>query len=266
MSCIFLFKSEHHNNRREQSRGQTVDAKDQLAPSAITTTSENTATVISCSKLKPCSEGRKHIIPPPRQCESCGWRFPSQSQLNQHLHTHTGERPYVCRVPNCAKRFLQSSGRIYHERSAHSDSVPFICTQCGQRFKHAVLLRRHYIMHSGERPYVCSVCNASFSRLNGLKVHEMRHTGEKLCVCQTCQRRFMTKRQMKHHENAVHARLKPFVCTVCDRAFTLVSNMHVHMRTHTGEKPFDCTTCGLKFAHSGTLKNHLKTHADRNKT
>jgi len=202
----------------------------------------------------PSSDARRTCM-----CSECGRQCYSLSTLAAHMRTHTGERPYVCRVDGCTQRFAQSSTRAYHERT-HSDAAPHVCTDCGRRFKHAPLLALHSRVHSGARPYPCPDCPRAFRTLCRLKVHARSHSGERPFVCGQCTMSFNSTSGLRRHERAVHLGYKPFRCAVCDRAFTVPCNLRTHMRTHTGEKPFVCLVCGLRFSHSGTLKGHLQTH------
>eukprot|EP00470_Lotharella_oceanica_P004624 CAMPEP_0170175206 /NCGR_PEP_ID=MMETSP0040_2-20121228/8331_1 /TAXON_ID=641309 /ORGANISM="Lotharella oceanica, Strain CCMP622" /LENGTH=276 /DNA_ID=CAMNT_0010417115 /DNA_START=34 /DNA_END=864 /DNA_ORIENTATION=- len=47
-------------------------------------------------------------------CPYCRRLFKRKSNLNQHIRTHTNEKPYTCK--NCQRRFAHSSNRNSHQR------------------------------------------------------------------------------------------------------------------------------------------------------
>lgn len=77
-------------------------------------------------------------------CRFCSKAFSSPANLESHLRTHTGERPYGCSI-------------------------------CGKKFSQFWNLKIHKNIHTGERPYQCSLCPERFSDPSNLKKHEKRH-------------------------------------------------------------------------------------------
>lgn len=76
-------------------------------------------------------------------CTQCDKVFTHRGDLNKHLRTHSGERPYECPHPNCTKRFAHSSN-----------------------------LRRHTVVHSGDKPFNCDKCGRNFNRKDKLQLHQ----------------------------------------------------------------------------------------------
>ncbi len=50
------------------------------------------------------------------QCPHCSKRFRLVQYLNEHIYTHTGERPFVCAYPGCSKRFRQAGKLSIHKK------------------------------------------------------------------------------------------------------------------------------------------------------
>lgn len=64
------------------------------------------------------------------QCEQCGKVLSSQQNYRQHVHIHTGAKPFIC--PFCGLCFRQGSQLSLHKRT-HSlqsqapISIPLVC-------------------------------------------------------------------------------------------------------------------------------------------
>ncbi|XP_050360127.1 zinc finger protein 436-like [Nymphalis io] len=50
-------------------------------------------------------------------CPHCGRAFSTNRILNNHIRTHTGERPFVCDI--CSSKFTQKTALVVHKRSIH---------------------------------------------------------------------------------------------------------------------------------------------------
>ena len=79
------------------------------------------------------------------KCPFCMKVFPRSANLNRHLRTHTGERPYRCEF--CQRRFSISSNMQRHIRNIHQHERPFTCTICSQVFAQRTNLDRHMRRH-----------------------------------------------------------------------------------------------------------------------
>lgn len=145
----------------ETSRGFHTSVSFQLQPPVIDLSDESRPTQIlgqihgAQQFLDPCqgqgqggynSADMQHKVHKKRACicRFCSKVFSSPANLESHLRTHTGERPYGCTI-------------------------------CGKKFSQFWNLKIHKNIHTGERPYQCSLCPERFSDPSNLKKHQKRH-------------------------------------------------------------------------------------------
>ena len=129
-------------------------------------------------------------------CSYCGKCSASNSKLQIHIRTHTGEKPYQCQY--CGERFSVNSNLRTHIRT-HTGEKPYQCQYCGERFNQNITLRTHIRTHTGEKPYQCQYCGERFNQNSNLQTHIRTHTGEKPYQCQYCGERFKYKSTLYKH-------------------------------------------------------------------
>ncbi|RIB11300.1 hypothetical protein C2G38_1978482, partial [Gigaspora rosea] len=87
---------------------------------------------------------------------ACDWEgclrgqkpFTKRHKMYNHLRTHTGERPFVCNVNGCGKRFSRPDSLTTHVKT-HSNHRPYICSfkGCNKAYYHSRSLRKHEKTH-----------------------------------------------------------------------------------------------------------------------
>ncbi|XP_077546313.1 uncharacterized protein LOC144158970 isoform X2 [Haemaphysalis longicornis] len=74
------------------------------------------------------------------QCSYCPYNSCRRIDLEKHVRTHTGEKPYKCSCCPCA--FTQRPHLKVHMRS-HTGEKPFVCGLCASAFKWKHQLVKH---------------------------------------------------------------------------------------------------------------------------
>lgn len=116
-------------------------------------------------------------------CHICGKHIPCQSNLQNHMRVHTGERPYSCHY--CGKCFKLKGHMTEHIRT-HTGEKPFSCHICGKSFNRGSTLRKHVLAkHKEERPYKCGDCDELFTERLLMKRHMRKVHGVNLPTSQS---------------------------------------------------------------------------------
>ena len=159
-------------------------------------------------------------------CAICKAVMKSAQNVERHMHTHTGQKPFQC--PHCSAAFTQKSNCLRHMLKLHSSI----------QWRKLVKSRFSWLSQFDEKKSCLEVTSywfdSYFCLLQLLFEKQPIKLGPKCWSCPFCQ---ITKRNRAHVET--------------------------HIRVHTGEKPYSCPHCDSTFTVQSSCKRHiLKAHKD----
>ncbi|XP_063055062.1 zinc finger protein 256 [Engraulis encrasicolus] len=189
-----------------------------------------------------------------RPCSVCQQKFNNAFLLREHMHVHTGVRPYRC--AECDKQFCHLANYRAHLRS-HAQSTPVRCCVCQLAFESEERLQLHLQhTHFEDEFYQCDFCKRIFTSLKDCEIHVHNHRAEaQLPQCPKCGRRFKQDKALRRH---LHKRLcqRSYVCSDCGQSFRKKNALLRHSFTHLGMLPYTCTTCDTHFRLARFYRRH----------
>ena len=136
-------------------------------------------------------------------CDTCGRRFSSNRDLQEHNNRHAGVKPFLCYV--CGQAYYSSVSLHAHIKLAHFyEERKFVCQHCPKKFTTQKKLETHQDTHTGNKPHRCEHCGRGFADTSNLKCHIRIHTGEKPYVCTHCGYRCIQATALKKHIQCRH--------------------------------------------------------------
>ncbi|TPX31935.1 hypothetical protein SmJEL517_g04843 [Synchytrium microbalum] len=101
----------HHNNSAKKKHVEQSEKSSSSNSSVKALIPEPLVVLVGDDYRKRNESKRKYL------CDVCKKRFTRPSSLKTHMHSHTGERPFVCLFDNCSKRFSVLSNLRRHEKT-----------------------------------------------------------------------------------------------------------------------------------------------------
>ncbi|KAM0786429.1 hypothetical protein ACM66B_001893 [Microbotryomycetes sp. NB124-2] len=139
--------------------------------------------------------------------EDCDKAYTRPVRLEEHLRSHTGERPFAC--TECDATFQRDSHLKAHQRThLPASAKSYECQECDRKFWTGQHLRKHVeVMHRG-KTYDCSECDASFRKHHLLRAHVAEAHSAPGTLPFKCE-----------HDG-------------CDRSFKQLTHLKTHLKTH----------------------------------
>uniref|UniRef100_A0A8D9B9M8 Zinc finger protein 91 n=1 Tax=Cacopsylla melanoneura TaxID=428564 RepID=A0A8D9B9M8_9HEMI len=170
-----------------------------------------------------------------------------------------GVRKYKCPQPGCASSFQRFNALQEHMLS-HTGEKPYTCEACGKSFPLKRRLNAHYNKWHLGKGYRCHICGSTMSNAANFKDHLDSHRGEKKYTCETCGTGFAYKSSLYHHR-FTHIKDRTYPCTYCERKYQSPKTLKEHLKVHTnGDVRHICQTCGSEFHTRKNLLTHIRTH------
>ena len=112
-------------------------------------------------------KGPRHIPERPFPCLDCRKSFVRLSGLQ----THTYKYHSAATLTVCNRTFVQDSHYQLHALRTHSGDKPYQCRVCGEAFQESTSLQLHRSSYGDNRVYRCGYCDKKLSERHTLWMH-----------------------------------------------------------------------------------------------
>jgi len=176
-------------------------------------------------------------------CLVCDFSCGVQSELVQHMNSHSGEILFVC--DECDETFSTQSALDAHMK-IHDDGCSFECTS-----------------ENGSERFVKEQDSAAHGAANSEKETDEKEESnpteqEGHFMCLVCNfvcngEPNMIEHMQSHSEEPTHT------CVFCEETFSTLDLLKAHAKKHFDSKVYRCSDCSVDFVSEQLLAEHRKT-------
>ncbi|XP_045162403.2 zinc finger protein 62 homolog isoform X2 [Mercenaria mercenaria] len=203
---------------------------------------------------------------------NCGRKFSCKGQVQDHLVTHTSERPFKCH--DCSKCFKYNRDLTHHKKEVHwhkrSRKTQRSTGSKAVKIANQILARRSSVKMSkglfqgGGSPLPASANLVNKTQMFGqvrdpaqgaLKTVAKQNASKLKSNIKNPSQTANTKAMVKKYSDE---RIRKYKCPYCEKRYFSNSHLSEHVVKHTGEKNFKCSLCDQKILMRWQFDGHKK--------
>ena len=199
---------------------------------------------------------------PTHQCPHCSRCFKKKRYLDNHVRTHTGEKPFLCRF--CTKGFHQYAGQYQHEKRCPArlfskpSADPSEQQETGRiRLNSSVSISIVRQGTEGQAKEVVEVRDSTVDTGSNKMPSSREYNGNKIQkIGETNGNNMPSIQETNGNKQAVSNVKEGLQCRFCSKVFQLKIQVIVHERTHTGQDSHPCHYCNMRFSQVSSRDRH----------
>ncbi|CAG7726796.1 unnamed protein product [Allacma fusca] len=146
------------------------------------------------SKLQQLVDNIDNQISDPNECVVCHRVLSCKSALQMHYRTHTGERPFKCRL--CGRAFT-TKGNLKTHMGVHrikEGDTHHQCPVCHKRFTTQLVLQQHIRLHTGEPT------DLTLDQIRAGEIRDFVPSFSQAAAANAAAISFLQQQQQQHHQ------------------------------------------------------------------
>ncbi|XP_023238038.1 zinc finger protein 182-like isoform X2 [Centruroides sculpturatus] len=187
------------------------------------------------------------------QCTVCKKTFRSKALLDDHMRSHTGEKPFKCSI--CGKQFAHRRNLIVH-KIIHSEETPFKCKYCDFATKWKQSLMKHFMRdhpHSNPSEVMTSTVHG-----NKVQADYLQTPSTSAQARQSNDPEEEASEEIIFTPREAEEFLEHFDIDLEIKKFETSSQLELFSEVETEEIKYICQFCGQQFSDEIFLNEHKR--------